>query len=237
MSDAKQTIDDYTERVVRQLPAPDRDRAKAELGDHLSEAAEAGELDEALSRLGPPEEAAASFAGLRPAPPGPMDRRIVAVVIDNLPLVGVTIALLVQGVARVAEEGVGFSLAFPPFVSVKIGDACVSIAPLQCAADAYAGAGLLYSLGVPLALLWSIVVLGLLEAWTGATPGKRVMKLLVVTETGLRIHPVTGIVRRLSPLLGPFAWLDWVPVAWGDRRRLLDRLTETKVVSAAETRR
>ncbi|MFB4290866.1 RDD family protein [Nonomuraea sp. ATR24] len=232
MSDAKQTIDDYTGRVVRRLPASERDRAKAELDAHLSDAAEAGELAEALTRLGPPEEAAASFAGSGAAPPSPVNRRFAAVAVDNLPLAGVTIALLAQGIARVTQEGVGFALAFPPFVSVKIGDACVSIAPVQCASNAYADAGALYSVGVPLALAWSILALGLLEAWTGTTPGKRLMRLRVVTETGLRVHPVTAIVRRLSLLLGPFAWVDWAPVAWGDRRRLLDRLTETKVVSA-----
>ncbi|MEV6030716.1 RDD family protein [Nonomuraea sp. NPDC052116] len=98
--------------------------------------------------------------------------------------------------------------------------------------DRLHAAGLLYTLGVPLALAWSIVGLGLLEAWTGTTPGKRAMKLRVVTEAGLRIRPVAGIVRRLSLLLGPFVWLDWAPVVWGDRRRVLDHLVATKVVNA-----
>ncbi|MEV5893660.1 RDD family protein [Nonomuraea fuscirosea] len=235
MTDERQIIDNYTERVRRHLTGPARDRAKAELGEHLSDAAEAGELAQVLSRLGTPEEAAATFADLRSAPPAPMDARLTAVVIDNLPLVGVTIALLVQGIVRTLEAGSGFALAFPPFVHVKIGDGCVSLAPLQCGTG-YDYAGLLYSLGVPLALLWSIVGLGLLEAWTGTTPGKRLMKLRVVTEAGLRIHPVAGVVRRLSLLVGPFAWLDWAPVVWGDRRRVLDRLTETKVVSAREAK-
>ncbi|PZG23682.1 RDD family protein [Nonomuraea aridisoli] len=228
MADERQIIDDYTERVGRHLTGPARDRAKTELGEHLSDAAEAGELTEALSRLGSPEEAAATFAQLRDAPPAPVDARFVAVVIDNLPLVGVTIALLVQGIVRTVESGIGFGLAFPPWVYFEIGDGCVAVGTMIC--DSYDDAGLLYSLGVPLALLWSIVGLGLLEARNGLTPGKRLMKLRVVTETGLRIHPVTGVVRRLSLLLGPLAWVDWAPVVWGDRRRVLDRLTESKVV-------
>ncbi|MDF2705000.1 RDD family protein [Nonomuraea muscovyensis] len=235
MTDERQIIDDYTERVGRHLTGPARDRAKAELSEHLSDAAEMGELAQVLSRLGAPEEAAATFAELRSAPPAPMDARLTAVVIDNLPLVGVTIALLVQGIVRTLEVGSGFALAFPPFVHIKIGDGCVSLAPVQCGTG-YDHAGLLYSLGVPLALLWSIVGLGLLEARTGTTPGKRLMKLRVVTEAGLRIHPVAGVVRRLSLLVGPFAWLDWAPVVWGDRRRVLDRLTEIKVVSAREAK-
>ncbi|MBF8184841.1 RDD family protein [Nonomuraea sp. K274] len=234
MSNERQIIDDYLERVGRHLTGPARDRAKAEVGEHLSDAAEAGELTEALSRLGAPHEAAATFAELRSAPPAPMDARLTAVVIDNLPLAGVTIALLVQGIVGTVERS-GFALAFPPFVYAKIGDGCVAIGPPpQC--GAYDDAGLLYSLGVPLALLWSIAGLGLLEAWTGTTPGKRLMKLCVVTEAGLRIHPVAGVVRRLSLLLGPLAWLDWLPVVWGDRRRVLDRLTEVKVVSVREAK-
>lgn len=231
MSDDQRIIDDYTEQVGRRLTGPARARAKAELGAHLSDAAEAGELTEAMSRLGPPDEAAATFAELRSAPPAPVNLRFVAAAIDNLPLVGVTIALLVQAVLRTAETGAGFTLAFPPHVYVKVGDGCAAFGPWQCSAYDYAG--LLYSLGVPLALLWSIVGLGLLEARTGATPGKRLMKLNVVTAAGLRLHPLSGVVRRLSLLLGPFAWIDWAPVLWGDRRRVLDQLTETKVVSVA----
>ncbi|MEU6782620.1 RDD family protein [Nonomuraea angiospora] len=233
MSDEQQIIDDYAERAGRHLTGPAGERAKEELVDHLSDAAEAGELAEALSRLGTPEEAAAAFAKASPAPPARVDVRFVAVLIDNLPLVGVTIALFVQGLGRMAEQGSAFSLAFPPFLYVKVGGVCVSAAPQGCAIAVYDSAGLLYALGVPLAMAWSIVGLGLLEAWTGTTPGKRAMKLRVVTETGLRIHPVAGIVRRLSLLLGPFAWLDWAPVVWGDRRRVLDLLVETKVVTAA----
>jgi hypothetical protein len=47
----------------------------------------------------------------------------------------------------------------------------------------------------------------------------------------LQVPPVTSVVRRLSLLAGPSAWLDWLPQFWGDRRRLLDRLTRTKVVA------
>src|SRR5262245_20776440 len=98
MSNEQGIIDDYTERVGRHLMGPARDKAKAELGAHRSDRAEAGELDLALSRLGTPAESAATFADLRSAPPAPMDARLAAVVIDNLPLVGVTLAMLVKGI-------------------------------------------------------------------------------------------------------------------------------------------
>ncbi|MEV4567155.1 RDD family protein [Nonomuraea sp. NPDC049419] len=230
MSDERRTIDDYTDKVARHLIGAERDRARAELGDHLSEAAEAGELTEALDRLGPPAEAAAAFAESRTAQPARIDLRFVAVLIDNLPLVAISIALFVQGVLRTIETGAGFTMSFPPATYFRIGEGCVAFTPLNC--GAYDASGLIYSLGFPLALAWSVIGLGLLEARTGTTPGKRLMKLRVVTETGLRIHPLTGIVRRISLLLGPFAWVDWVPAVWGDRRRILDRLTTTKVVPA-----
>jgi hypothetical protein len=54
-----------------------------------------------------------------------------------------------------------------------------------------------------------------------------------VTADGLRLHPVTAVVRRRSLLAGPVAWIDWIPLLWDDRRRSLDQLTQTKVVLAA----
>lgn len=80
------------------------------------------------------------------------------------------------------------------------------------------------------ALAWSILGLGVLEALTGATPGKRLRGLKVVTQNGLRVPVVTAVVRRLSFLVGPFAWLDWIPVLWGGRGRVLDLVAGTKVV-------
>ncbi|MFE0154257.1 RDD family protein [Nonomuraea sp. NPDC059007] len=230
MSNEQEIIDDYAQRVGRHLTGPARDKARAELGAHLSDAAETGELDHALERLGTPREAAATFADLRSAPPAPLNARLAAIVIDNLPLAGVTLALLVKGIVRINDVGNGFALAFPPFLYFKIGDGCVAVGPVLCDADPYGYAGLLYTLGVPLALLWSIAGLGLVEAWTGTTPGKRLLKLRVATETGLRVHPARGVAQRLSLILGPAAWLDWLPFVWGDRRRLLDLLTGTKVV-------
>lgn len=74
------------------------------------------------------------------------------------------------------------------------------------------GAGILQTAGVPLALVWSILVLGSWESRTGSTPGKRLLGLTVVTETGLRAPLRACLLRRLSLLAGPFAWLDWLPI-------------------------
>lgn len=233
MTNDHSTIAAYVHEFASYLigSSEDRARAKAELAEHLTDAAEAGELREALERLGTPERAAAAFARERPLPPAPMDDRLVAVAIDNLPLIGLTVALAVQQIM----QGTGtVNIMFPPFVYVLIGSACVALVPIvvigQC--EVYNGS-LLYALGMPLALLWSIVGLGILESRTGTTPGKRMMGLWVTNEKGIRIKPSAGIIRRLSFLAGPLAWVDWIPVLWGERRRALDRMVDTKVVTIA----
>jgi uncharacterized RDD family membrane protein YckC len=224
----QQTITDYAHAFERHLAgsATDKARSKAALVEHLSDAADAGELAAALQRLGSPEAAAASFAKEHSAPPASMRARLLAALIDNLPLLGVAIALFVQGLGR----GGNIMGAFPPFVYAQFGGACVALAPVPC--GAYEG-GLLYAVGVPLALAWSILGLAILENRTGAGPGKRLLGLRVVTQSGLRVRVVTGVVRRLSFLLGPIAWLDWAPALWGERRRILDHVAQTKVVIAA----
>jgi len=235
MNDDRKRIDSYLDAFASHVVGPQagKDRAKAELLEHLDDAAAASELDEALERLGPPAAAAVTFAGEVRASPAPMDDRVVAVVIDNLPLIGVTIALMVQQVVQGAGT---VNITFPPAAYVLIGGACISPVPVlfgQC--EAYAR-GSLYMIGMPLALLWSIVGLGVLESHIGTTPGKRLMGMWVTSEVGTRISIAAGIVRRLSFLTGPLAWLDWVPLLWGDRRRVCERIVETKVVTIDATK-
>jgi uncharacterized RDD family membrane protein YckC len=233
MSEDRSTIEEYAARFEQHLAgtAQERERSKVELVAHLADADDAGELDAALGRLGTPEEAAGTFTPFRSAPPASAPDRFAALLLDQLPLVAVTIAILVNGIAGAISRGQGFAMTFPPFVALEIGDACVSFAPFQCGHEGYQAAGLLSAVGVPAALGWSIVGLALMEARTGTTPGKRRRGLRVVTDAGLRVSPTTAIVRRLSLLAGPFAWLDWVPFLWGEQRRILDLLTGTRVVA------
>jgi uncharacterized RDD family membrane protein YckC len=199
-------------------------RRRQELVEHLRDAADAGALDEALTNLGSPEQAAAAFARELEAPDAPFGRRIGAALLDNLPLSALSIALAVQGFAA----GNGTLLTFPPHVVIQVGDVCASFVP--GGGCEYERGGLLYAIGVPLALTWSILVLGILESRFGGPPAKLLFGLRVVTENGLRIRPAAGIVRRLSFLVGPVAWLDWVPFLAGHRRRLLDYVAATRVV-------
>lgn len=230
-----ETIERFASRVERRLagPASYRAQARAEVVDHLSGAAEAGELPETLHRLGDPESAAQSFVRSRPAPRAAFASRAAAATLDNLPLLGVTAALLWRALAEGWETVV---VTFPPALYLRFGDSVCVGSPVAPACDTYAAAGSLYTLGVPLALLWSVVGLGLLESRFGATPGKRVLGLWVVDDTGLRIGPGAGVLRRLSFLVGPLAWLDWVPFLAGHRRRLLDHVAGTEVVQPARAR-
>ena len=231
MTDERRAIETYVNSVERHLIASAKEKAsiRAELLDHLGGAAEAGELDDALRRLGPPEATAASFAAARPDPPASFTRRLAAAAIDNSPLIAITVAMFIVDIVR----GGGAAAAFPPWAAVHVGDACISI-PVGRGCGLYQDAGLLYAIGVPLALLWSVVGLGLIESHTGTTPGKRLLGLVVVTEAGLRIAPGSGIVRRTTLLLGPLAWLDWIPFLGGQPRRAFDYVARTQVVRRAE---
>ncbi|MET9341928.1 RDD family protein [Nonomuraea sp. NPDC003804] len=216
MRDDEQIIEDYARVFERHLvgPAKDKERRTQELVGHLSDAAQDGELAGTLKRLGPPESAAATFAK-KPTPDyAPLGRRITAILIDHLPLIGVSVAMLVQSIQR----GHDYYFALPPRLSFDQGD------------------GLLHFVGVPLAIVWSIVVLGIMEGVRGTTPGKMLMKLRVVTESGTKIHVGDGIFRRVCLLLGPFAWIDWLPIAFNERRRILEHLTHTVVIDADGSR-
>lgn len=223
MNATEDTIAEYARRMERHLVGSkaDREGARAELEELLTDAAEAGEFEATLKRLGSPLEAARAFARGRERVAASMAERLMAAALDNLPLIALALALLARGI------GSGrVTFTFPPFAYVEVAGGCVALIP-PC--GIYNG-GTLYAVGLPLALLWSIVVLGLLESWTGATPGKRLLGLRVVTEDGIRIRPYAGIVRRLSFLAGPIAWLDWIPALWGERQRILDRVAATRVI-------
>ncbi|SEG76227.1 RDD family protein [Thermomonospora echinospora] len=234
MTDHETTIAAYADAFERRLagPARERSRARAELVDHLSDAAAAGELDQTLRRLGDPAAAARAFAHDHPAPPAAGGRRLAAALLDNLPLAGVTVALLIHQLVRLAgPDEWTMGLAFPPFLVVEVGGVCVGTLPFTCEADPYQGAGLLYGVGVPIALAWSVLGLGMLESRTGTTPGKRLCGLKVVTTEGLRIPMWAGILRRIGLLLGPLVWLDWLPVLCAQPRRVLEQAAGTKVVA------
>jgi uncharacterized RDD family membrane protein YckC len=216
----------YVDAVEQHLlgTIQEKSDAKNELLELLGDAADAGELDASIRRLGSPKDAAQTFSRDRTRPLAPVGERLIAASIDNLPLIAVALGLFIQGIGTGST-----TLAFPPFAYLNVAGGCVALVPF---CDVYNG-GWIHAIGLPIALAWSIIGLGLLESWRGQTPGKRLMGLRVVTEEGIRIAPQAGIVRRLSFLLGPLAWLDWMPALWGDRQRVLDKVNATKVIVAA----
>ncbi len=218
-------VDEFSDWLVEGVI--DRSGACTELREHLRDADQAGDLDDTLARLESPRQAAAALLEGRLPGEATFGDRLLAAAFDNLPLVAVAIALLVQNIL-VRPETVNFT--FPPLVYVQIGNACVAPVPIIIGECGFYNGGLLYALGLPLALLWSIVGLGLFEARTGTTPGKRLFSLRVVSDQGLRIHRRSGLFRRLSFLAGPLAWVDWVPGLWGERQRVFDKLAGTRVV-------
>ncbi|MFC0531959.1 RDD family protein [Phytohabitans kaempferiae] len=217
----------YAGVVRRQLACPpaEAEARGQELVEHLRDAADAGALDEAFHGLGSAEQAAAAFARERSASDAPLARRFGAALLDNLPLVLVSVALAVRGLS-----GATTVLAFPPHVYFEAGGACVALTP--GGGCVYDDPGLLYTLALPLALAWSILGLGVMESRLGGSPGKLLFNLRVVTEDGLRIRPAVGVLRRLSFLVGPLAWLDWTPLLLSRRRRVMEYLARTRVIVA-----
>jgi uncharacterized RDD family membrane protein YckC len=223
MIDNSDVIDRYARRFERYLSGTPEDRARttAELIAHLSDAAEAGELAEVLSRLGTPETAAATFTRpVSPPQPAPLGRRLAADAIDALPLIAVTIAMAVPQFAK----GTDIRVFFPPFIGGTFEPAGSVGGPLA-------------TIGVSLALAWLIPGLGVMESLMQTTPGKRLLGLQTVTTKGLRVPLAMAIIRRLSYLAGQFAVLDWIPALDRARRqRFLERLTHTIVISAGPVR-
>jgi uncharacterized RDD family membrane protein YckC len=215
-------IDHYTSEFDRWLVGSPAQRAewRAELVAHLHEASEAGELDAAMARLGGPRAAAEVFSGGRSLVVAPLVRRLLAAVVDYAPLLAISIALLVQGVAwrRVAP-----AIPYVPGGSRPI---VASFPPLIQFAP---GEGLLQMVGVPLALGWSILGVAWLEAMAGSTPGKWLLHVRTVSEGGSAVTLWQSIVRRLSLLFGVFAWLDWI-LTGPRHQRVFDRIARTWVV-------
>ena len=210
--------DDYVREFERYLVGTKAQRAEwcAELEAHLQQAREAGDLDGALSRLGSPREAAAAFSSVPVIVPAPPYRRHLAQVVDNFPLVVVTV---VAAIATIVSGGRSISFGFPPALVIS------SAFPL------------LRNIAIPLALLWSWLGLALLEAPTGRTPGKALVGIRTVSSDGAALTRAQSIKRRISILFGVFAWIDWAAGRFTSRgQRLFDLLAHTVVVDDRRVR-
>ncbi len=204
-------IEEYLEEFGRRLigPAERVVEIRTELATHLYEADEAGELEAALARLGPPGRAAAVFSQSPLLVPAPLKRRIRATAIDLVPLVLLTVVPAALDLPFDRQTIV----TFPPLVTFGPGTSVLR--------------GLLVVAG----LAWSVFGLAVLEVRSGHTPGKTMTGLRVVDDRGRSVTLTQGVLRRASLLLGPFVWLDFLSAPLLGGRRFTERLSHTRVIT------
>jgi uncharacterized RDD family membrane protein YckC len=199
-------------------PQKRREALSAEFAEHLREAEAAGDLGPALERLGPPRDAAKTFAAGHALQPAPLGRRIVAAMIDfALPFL-LVVAVIAAG-TFLGSDARQDLLQFGRDV----------------AAEREPVFGVLQSIAAFLlmsALLWWLIGLTVAEWRLGRGPGKALLGLRVVTEEG--IAPTFGqvVVRRLTLVFsGPLQLIDWAFALFDPRRqRAVEKLAHTMVI-------
>ncbi len=202
-----------------------KQQLRAELEAHLEGAEQAGELDAALQRLGTPRDAAQAFAAGHELPTAPLVRRVLAFIIDGLIPFGV------------AALGMLISAGFGP------GGPCPGASNVGCASRIEVGpyrwdnveVGVGAALLVAVAIFWWVLGLTIMEWRTGRTPGKAIMGLRVVSESGIAPSFGQVLVRRLTLVFsGPLQVIDWAFALFDDRhQRGLDKLARTLVITDA----
>ena len=200
-------------------PAPRREALKAEFAEHLREAEAAGDLGSALTRLGPPRDAAKTFAAGRELKPAPIGRRIFAFLIDA----AIPLLLLASIVAiGTAVGSSGTADRFFDFARDLSEERSVVWDALEVGAAA----------AIALAATWWVLGLTVLEWRYGRTPGKAMTGLRVLTEDGIALSFGQAVVRRLTLVFsGPLQIIDWVFALFDARRqRAVEKLAHTLVV-------
>ncbi|MBL8115842.1 MAG: RDD family protein [Acidobacteria bacterium] len=195
------TVDAYIGSVLAQLPrsTPLREQIALELQGLIGERVEKGQpLAEVLANLGDPAALAESYLLAVPLVSAPLERRVLAKLVD---------AALVLGAVAVPSVVTGFLLA-PE-----------SRGGLVVAAMLAAGFGFLaYTIGF--------------EYVRGQTPGKELLGIRVVRESGAAIGLGQAFVRQLPILLSIF-FIDVFFAPFTERKqRAFELLSKTRVVRA-----
>lgn len=191
---------------------------RAELAEHLRAAEDAGELDQAITRLGSPRDAARAFAEGQHPVPSPLPRRVAAIISDYL----MSAVLLVPALAIASAQGWAETVQIAGYEI-----------PTSVGGEGPEGAMgvLMYGL-VLLFLLWLGVGLAIAEWRFGRTPGKAIFGLRTISEDGIALSFGQAILRRL-PLVfsGPLQLIDWMFVFFNPKRqRAFDTVARTIVV-------
>lgn len=200
--------------------AEERARLRAELEAHLSEADEAGQLDRAIARLGPPRDAARVFTEGRMRRPAPRTRRLAAALVDYASLI--LPAAVALGIAAAAGGCSFVELPGGGKIGVWVRDECTpetitSVLSLTILIGGF---------------FWFCIGLTLMEWRYGRTPGKALLGLRVVSEDGTAISLGQAVIRRL-PLVfsGGLQIVDWAFALVGPTyQRGFDRIARTLVV-------
>lgn len=218
--------ENYLREFERWTPGPPERRAaiSAEFAEHLREAEAAGELGSTLDRLGPPRDAAKAFVAGHELHPAPLGRRIAAFLVDLAIPVLVAIAAIAIGTAAGVGGGAGDLMDFGRDLSA------------EREAD-WGALQILAVLSVGAAWLWWIAGLAVTEWRYGRTPGKALLGLRVVTESGIAPTFGQAVVRSLTRVFsGPLQIIDWAWALFDERRqRALDKLARTLVVRDERT--
>ncbi len=205
-------IEGYLREVLRAVPPflVERSRIEADLRAHMEEAVAAGETpSKVVDRMGRPQDVAEEllsrltlrFAGFWP--------RLAAYAVD--------LAIVVVAAALFAVPAVVLSNLVPPHpagVEYVLGGALI-LGVAACA---------LTTIGVV------VLYFPILEGRFGRTPGKRLLRLWVLKETGLPIGYREAFLRRL-PYYFEIQPVDALFIPFNDRRqRAFDIVARTIVV-------
>lgn len=199
-------VDRYIDDVMRSVFAAqeDRERLETDLRSHFAAGEDEGRSPrEIIGGLGVPEEVAAAFNAERQIHYAGFWQRFVAFIGDFGLLAWFTVPVL----------GLGFLMGV---VGEEPGDVSV-VGLVVC--------GLLF---LALMGIW-VFYFPLLEAHSGKTLGKHLMRIRVVRESGAPISLGQAFVRRLS-LFFEMLWIDALFIPFTDKRqRALDIIAKTVV--------
>lgn len=199
------TADDYVNRVLDLMPMgmPSRAQIAAELRSHIAERLAHGHsLDDVLGKLGDPAKLADSYLSAEPLTSAAFGERVAAKLIDGL-CVFLVIIPLAWLLTRLVPSGDPWG-GFRPilfFCATMIGGSI--------------------SFGI-----YTMVA----EYRNGATIGKRIRGLRVVSESGARISSGQAVVRQL-PMFLQMYWVDVMFALFTERsQRAFELLSKTRVV-------
>ena len=208
--------EEYLKEFERWVAGPKdrKKRVRAELEEHLRAAEAAGDV-EALTRMGTPREAAATFSAGHELDLAPLPRRIGAALVDLglvfIPLIALAIGgFIFEPPGNIPHEDIGFKgVGGLEWLTLVL----------------FFGAGAWWTIGL------------VLSEWrTGRTPGKALLGLRVVTEDG--ISPSFGqiVIRRLTMFFsGPLQTIDWAFMFFTKKHQRAFELVAKTVVVRDET--